>query len=440
MHAQTDSGHSLSTPHVARMRGAGLLLASVGLLWTLTVPNVIRPWWAWLPVIGAVTIVEWGWRDPTRRRAVEGRLVDRSVQRATALLVAVGTVAGLLVGASLEASIWLVLTGALFVVAALASLPVRAVRLDRLTAASAAVCVGAFVGELAIRVGWIDVSEWSRRRADAEFWSALENSAQPGAHGFRTRHEPGEDAGAAIRIVALGDSYTWGDKVLDARDRWTNVLEALSGGTTQCVNLGVCGATTVAEEQVLEQSGWDYSPQVVILQYTANDALPSTASNAFPSEELLFEPARSLLPQPAHSRLLRQSAVYTLVCSVVAPRRLRADFPHGVRSLFTPANDGWMQSRLALGRIAASCSERGVPCVVFFVDCDWTDDGASTADAVASAARELNVAFYDGRAALRAGGLPPDAYRAPDGHPNEVAHRALASGLLAHLRAKGLVP
>jgi hypothetical protein len=65
------------------------------------------------------------------------------------------------------------------------------------------------------------------------------------------------------RVVALGDSFTFGTDVDDG-DRFTDVLPQLLPGT-EVVNLGVAGYGTDQELRVLETEALGYGPDVIVL-------------------------------------------------------------------------------------------------------------------------------------------------------------------------------
>ena len=55
-----------------------------------------------------------------------------------------------------------------------------------------------------------------------------------------------------LRIIVLGDSFTWGDKLANHEDLWTSVLERnlqqdINDKDIEVVNLGLKGFTTVNE-------------------------------------------------------------------------------------------------------------------------------------------------------------------------------------------------
>lgn len=91
--------------------------------------------------------------------------------------------------------------------------------------------------------------------------------------GFRDREfEPGRNAGV-LRIVALGDSITFGNGLALA-DTWPKQLERLlvdGGRRSEVLNLGVGGYDTLQEAVLLDRLGLRYEPDVVVVCFCVND-------------------------------------------------------------------------------------------------------------------------------------------------------------------------
>jgi len=87
------------------------------------------------------------------------------------------------------------------------------------------------------------------------------------------RKQPGE-----LRILALGDSITWGD-YLQADEVWVERVQrhlgtALPGRIVEIVNAGV-GDTGLKEElDLLEETGLALAPEVVLVGFYLNDSRP----------------------------------------------------------------------------------------------------------------------------------------------------------------------
>ncbi len=107
----------------------------------------------------------------------------------------------------------------------------------------------------------------------------LEHPITINSLGFRDREYELAKPEGVQRIVALGDSITFG-LGLDFDEVWPKVLEVKlgeSGRKVEVLNLGVSGYDTGQEVAFLEYRGLDLDPDIVVLAYCVNDV--ATVSN-----------------------------------------------------------------------------------------------------------------------------------------------------------------
>jgi hypothetical protein len=272
-------------------------------------------------------------------------------------------------------------------------------------------------------------------------------------HGFRSAG-PTQSAPAPCRVLALGDSHTFGYGV-DAEHAWPAVLESMLARVA-VANGGLCGSGIAATEAWLPDALADARPQVVILAVTPW----SLRDDPEPPEQ---HPLDARWPR-AEKYLLRATRI-----SAVADRATR----FGLRQLSStfgwppPAPVLWeliplvepkdafharwrgLDARLA-AMVAIARRRGATPLILFvpldvqvsasrnvlyrrgllpypthgFVDRDYTRDDRYV-HALQKTAARLNVTFLDGTAALRqapSGGFLPDTYHlAPDGHAHLAA-------------------
>jgi len=100
--------------------------------------------------------------------------------------------------------------------------------------------------------------------------------------GFRDRERTRERASAASRIVALGDSFTWGAGIT-YDDTFVTLLEqklqAEQPGA-EVMNLGASGFQPDEYLSVLTWHGLQYHPDLVLMNfYIGNDFLPSEGAD-----------------------------------------------------------------------------------------------------------------------------------------------------------------
>lgn len=199
--------------------------------------------------------------------------------------------------------------------------------------------------------------------------------------------EPGVKVGDRARIVALGDSFTFGYGV-ESEEAWPARLEAVlarrSGGAIEVVNLGVGGYGAVQEVAWLaERLEAGLGPDLVVLGfYPGNDLSDSVrglaARRAREAGGAPAGAAEAAPPPPSRSLrarrwLGRRLHLYSFVSeradalllrlglrSVVYPEEievLRAPEP-------APVASGWRAVEEALAQLAALARERGFATVV----------------------------------------------------------------------------
>jgi hypothetical protein len=120
--------------------------------------------------------------------------------------------------------------------------------------------------------------------------------------GYRGQLYPKEKPEGVYRIVVLGDSFTFGQG-LNITDTFTHILEEILNNKSnimnyQVINLGVPGYSLYQNVEILEDKGIDYSPDLLILSYLANDI-----ENETRKEEIFNEAFKeSLAPDDLEER------------------------------------------------------------------------------------------------------------------------------------------
>jgi len=258
--------------------------------------------------------------------------------------------------------------------------------------------------------------------------------------GYRDDERSPAKAPGTHRLVALGDSFTWGVKV-EFDDTWPRRVERTlaraRGEPWEAVSLARPGMDTVEEAEQLATEGLAYGPDVVVVGYCLNDSEDEGAAELRRARDW-EEKARERAARGR--RLLDRSALYRLV-----EARLRATHENrwrlrAYRSQYAPDYPGWIAAQKALGRMAGLCRERKIPIVVMIFPLfgNPLGDGYPFSEVHAAVARAVAATGW-----ARPLDLLP-AYRAldwhllvvdgaNDEHPNEIAHRIAASTLVAAL-------
>ncbi len=259
---------------------------------------------------------------------------------------------------------------------------------------------------------------------------------------FRDRGEPGPKPAGTFRVLAVGDSFTWGGGV-HARDAWPDRLgDALTGRTqpVEVVNWSRPGWNTAEEWRATGGALDDLDPDLVLLGFCLND--PEGSGRERRAAHQAFDAAKPpLLLRP----LITASRVAGLFWSRWgALRRTRAVHEYH-RSLYEagPHLDACTE---ALHRFKRWGHHRQVPTLLVVMPIFGADLGPGypyteihrRIDELA-AGTDLEVLdllpVYRGLAGSRLAVDPP-----VDPHPNELAHRIAADSVLAFLDERGLVP
>jgi hypothetical protein len=235
------------------------------------------------------------------------------------------------------------------------------------------------------------------------------------------------------RVLALGDSFTWGASI-EFEDGWTQRLErALTRRRREpweVVNVALPGMNTVDQRAQLDTEGFAYQPDVVLLAFVLNDSEDAQAAETRRAEDWIQ--ARRASPS-----VLDRSALLRLVRG-----RLRATAENhrrvaGYRSMYEDTAPGWKASKEALRAMGAACRARGVPFVVvifplFGNPLDESYPFTQVHARIRQAAEEAGARVFDLLDTYR--GLRWDIHGGDgvdDEHPNEIAHR-IAAGVLLH--------
>ncbi|MCA8951775.1 MAG: hypothetical protein KDE27_19860 [Planctomycetes bacterium] len=258
--------------------------------------------------------------------------------------------------------------------------------------------------------------------------------------GFRDEEFPIAKPAGEFRVLAIGDSFTWGNGVR-AEDAWPAVLEdelRARGGATasaQVVNCGFAGGyDATGYAPWLRSDGLLLDPDLVVVGFCLNDMEGRT--NDVPMLSYAApEPADGL----AWCRIL-QYAMWTKACR--AARRDAKDFAAVVRQ--HPKR--WNATQAALRDMKAACAEKGVGFAVAIfpmlsqLDVEpWPYAGLVTM--VRDFCREAGIRCVDTSPEFVGRTDELDLWaHVTDQHPNDVGQRMLAEQVFRFLVGEGLLP
>ncbi len=257
------------------------------------------------------------------------------------------------------------------------------------------------------------------------------------------RRPPRPRTEAAFRIVALGDSFTWGAGVY-AEDAWPARLERLLARAelarpVEVETIARPGWGTVQEVEALRRRVDRLAPDLILLAYVLNDAEPPPGRR----HDELRAPLERRKPKGTSRVLGRASRLYALAWERLENTRQRRAFLTHYRLLYT--QPGWNAARAALDRLRDLAAERGIPVVVvlfpiFDGPLDSRYSYRSLNEVVGAEARWRGFRVLDLLPAYR--GVDPRRLALEpfsDAHPNELAHRMAAEALRDHLLAEELL-
>jgi len=291
------------------------------------------------------------------------------------------------------------------------------------------------------------------------------------ALGFRD--DPPRVPAPARRIVALGDSATFGVK-LPAEVLWPTRLEAALGPDTEVLNLGIVGYDVLEEVRFFERVGLALEPDLVVVAFHVNDvgfASPSREyvrrlrSYGAPLYRLrVLQALRTWADERELTRQHRQTDSEAYF--EAENRRWIADLSDDPEQLGRIARMNelveadeelqrgahrylrWYRSEARIGklrtafeRLGAHAAREGFGVLVFPVP--WLADGGEEAaydlafEIVRAEAERAGFDWYDPLPATRGAGhlellIEPGDF----GHPNARGHQIVTDGLAARLRAE----
>jgi lysophospholipase L1-like esterase len=234
----------------------------------------------------------------------------------------------------------------------------------------------------------------------------------------------------ALRVLCLGDSFTFGEGVRED-DTWPAELgEALSkqsgGRAVQVINAGVQGYDTKDEAALYLLQYAAYKPDVVIMAFVLNDATES-------SETIRQNEA---LKKDSFSALGRISSMVGLVEQRRNSGKLQEEFFETTRKGFDSPK--WAECKEVLAGMARVAKEDHFRFIVVIFPVFWQlDDQYPFKDIhqkIAAACREAGCECINLLDTYRGLDAPSLWVHPTDQHPNEIAHRLAAERIAEYLR------
>jgi hypothetical protein len=256
------------------------------------------------------------------------------------------------------------------------------------------------------------------------------------SRGYRDVEHSLDKPGGVRRVVCLGDSFTWGARVL-YDDAWPRRLQRglarERGEPWEAIVLAEPGLNAVQLAFILGNEAFAYDPDVVVLAWVLNDAEDLDSAEARRAEDWVAESRRE--PSALES-VLDRSALARLVTGRLAATAGNRERIRNFRSYYADDYPGWVAAREALRKMGGLCRAHGVPFVVAIFPLfgnpldesyPFEDEHAKVAQAAAQSGAKV-VDLLPQYRGLRWELLVVDGPR--DEHPNEIAQRIAAQTLV----------
>jgi lysophospholipase L1-like esterase len=310
-----------------------------------------------------------------------------------------------------------------------------------------------FLGlEIGLRVLGPDSGDWYA--AGPERLVFLRDHVERNRHGFRDREfsyprEPGRR-----RLLALGDSFTFGDGVRDVESTWPRVLEARlsESGSWEVYNLGKPGTNTSFQRDMMNRRDhWAFVPDVVVLGFVLNDPEPPDANRTIVPRKL----NPPLLPlRGLDAGLTRRSFAYAFTRrtknALFERFGWKMTYDEYIHGLYGPDAPSWPYFVEQARGLVRDAQRRGVRIVVaIFPMFTRLEDYPFEAEHAAAAEvfREAGADVLDLLPVFSGQSTTDLAVSATDAHPNENAHRLAAEAIAERVialveepRSSGLPP
>jgi lysophospholipase L1-like esterase len=252
--------------------------------------------------------------------------------------------------------------------------------------------------------------------------------------GFRDEEHVRPKPPGVFRIVALGDSFTYGVGV-EFEDsylvRLERMLNARPGPRVEIIKLGIPRYFPAAERLVLEHYGLPFEPDLVLVAVLPNDALDTRFgldAVVVDSGFLISRRAKELGPLAIwlyrHSHVMRILLRYG---TQIDPS-VRAEDIWKENGIY---EDAWQAMELDLQGIGKMAQEHGARFAVVNIAQSslWGPTSTYTDERLARWARQQDVTFISTLAALRAASEHARLYWEVDGHCRAAGYEVIATTL-----------
>src|SRR5215472_18414827 len=243
--------------------------------------------------------------------------------------------------------------------------------------------------------------------------------------GLRDREFSYEKPPGRLRIMMLGDSFTvgWGAKFDETFPKRIERMFADRGIEADVINTGVGNYNTIQEVEYYLTEGYKYNPDIVVLNFTFNDA----------------EPVPFSYPPPTILRMC-YSCIFVVGRIDTLRREFfgKKDWVHYYLGLYGDDGQtkGWLDAKAYIAKLAAFTEAHNTKLLIASLP-ELHDVQhyrlQKITDLVHEAADQNGVPFVDLLPDLESVPSPELWVTPPDPHPNGLAHKLLAKGIFQAL-------
>ena len=239
--------------------------------------------------------------------------------------------------------------------------------------------------------------------------------------GLRDREFSYEKPPGRLRIMMLGDLFTvgWGAKFDETFPKRIERMYADRGIQAEAINTGVGNYNTIQEVEYYLREGYKYNPDIVVLNFTFNDAEPVPVSSPPPT-----------ILRICYSCIFVEGRI-DLVLRELFVKKDWADYYLGLYGDDGQAK-GWLDAKAYIAKLAAFTKAHGTKLLIASMpelhDVQHYRLQRIT-DLVHEAADENDVPFVDLLPYVQRVPSPELWVTPPDPHPNGLAHKLFAEGI-----------
>ena len=274
-------------------------------------------------------------------------------------------------------------------------------------------------------------SETRRSRNPVLVWQLDPKGAEVNSEGFRDREVERAKTPGVVRVALLGDSIAFGHG-LPVEQGVADQLELALGSGYEVLNFGVGGYNTRQTAELYATKARQFDPDVIVLLYVLNDALPAERMAA------LADLVAHMRSQPKSPPLGLHIAGH-LKRAIDGARGMDAEQTAPYVRETHGDEKTWSMVERGLGRIGSMAREDGARAVMAITPLFFELDPYAFTDVheqIAAAGRRKGFEVIDLVPVLRE--HDPEELRLDPkdvSHPSPLGHRLIAEAIAAELLA-----